>query len=296
MAVDGVDLVAVCDLNQEKAARCAEGLDVGIYKSYRAMLDREDLDIVSVCTPPETHACISCVAARTPGARAVYCEKPITMSVSMAERIVRTCEERGVLLMINHQRRFGPLHQEVARIIQEGELGRIQQVTCYYGDGIANAGSHLFDLLRFYFGEVGVIDGWWSPNASHRPGDPNVDGRLWLEGGIPIAIQACDCRAYAIFEIDILGTDGRLRVREGGRRAEIAKVISSPTFEGIQELSAPRDLPQSIPHAAPSRWIPRGIEHLLDCLETGTQPISSGRDGLAALKIIEALKSSARGE
>lgn len=290
--VEGVDLVAVCDLDQGKAERCAREFGVNAYSSYRTMLDHEDLDIVSICTPPGTHACISCAAARTLGVKAVYCEKPITISVSVAERIVRICEEQGVLLVINHQRRFGPLHQEIARIIQEKELGRIQQVTCYYARGVSNTGSHLFDLLRFYLGEITVSWGRYSPNLSHDPEDPNIDGWLRLSSGAPVSVQACASDAYSIFEIGILGTKGRLRITNSGRRAEIEHVGACATFTGIKELSAPL----SLPHAVPGHWIPRGIQHILNCLKTGEQPVSSGGDGLAALRIIEALAASAEGE
>jgi len=300
MAVDGVELVALCDNQEGLAQQYAERLGVPhAYTNHRAMLADLALDIVSVCTPLETHEEIVCDTSGQMSMKAIYCEKPMASSSSAAEHMIQACNANLTLLIINHQRRFGALHQEVARIIQSGELGRIQQVTCYYGGGVYESGSHLFDLLRFYLGEVRAVGARHSYSSSYKPGDPSIDG--WLEfvnlpWGIvtPVVIQACDCGAYAIFEIDILGTRGRLRVVEGGRRAEIAWATDSPTFTGIQELSAPQDLPQSIPHGMPSMWIPRGIEHMLNCLKTGGVPISSGRDGRAALRIIEALMVSAR--
>lgn len=302
MFVDSVELAALCDIREGLAQQYGKRLGVHyIYTGWPEMLAQGNLEIVSVCTPVDTHKMIVCNAARSPGVKAIYCEKPMASSSSAAERMIQVCEANGVLLIINHQRRFSPLHQEIAALIWEGELGRIQQATCYYGGGIYESGSHLFDLLRFYLGEVVGAGGHFSPSSSHRPGDPNIDG--WLQFVdrsrgyiIPVVIQACDSAFYNIFEINILGTRGRLRVFDSGRSAEISRVGPSPTFSGLQEMQGPKPLLLSIPHGAPSRWIPRGIEHLLDCLETGTQPISSGRDGLVALKIIEALESGARGE
>lgn len=290
-AVDGVDLVAVCDLDKEKAHACATMMDAWAYTNYRDMLSTHYLDIVSVCTPPETHEEIVCDVSGRMGMRAIYCEKPIATSVSAAERMVRACDEHDVLLMINHQRRFSLLHQEVARIVREGELGHIQQVTCYYGHGVSNSGSHLFDLLRFYFGEAEAAFGGPSQNSSHRPDDPNIDGWLWFEGNVSVTIQACDCE-YVIFEINVVGAKGRLRVIDSCRRAELERIETDSEFAGFKILSPPT----SLPYTTSINWMPRGVEHMLDCLKTDRPPISSGRDGLAALKIIEALKSSARGE
>lgn len=293
MAVDGVDLVAVCDRKLERAEQCAKDLGVKAYQDYYEMLGNENLDIVSICTPPNNHCQSLHGAVGNGSVKAIYCEKPISVGVYAAERMVQSCNAFSILLMVNHQRRFGPLHQEIARIIREGELGRIQQVTCYYGRGVSNSGSHLFDLLRFYLGDVKEVDGWWSPNSSHQSNDPNIDGWLWFEGNVPVAIQACDGEAYLSFEINIMGILGRIRILSAGRRGEIEYVIDHPDYPGFRELSMPQILSQSSPQA-PSQWIPRGVEHIIDCLETGRQPISSGEDGLAALRIIEALISSAR--
>ena len=294
VAVEGVNLVAICDRKRELVEQCAEDLGVCAYQNYHKMMEGKHLDIVSICTPPETHCEILHSVSGYNSVKAIYCEKPIAVNRAAAEYMIQVCNERNILLMINHQRRFSPLHQEIARIIREGELGRIQQVTCYYGGGVFDSGSHLFDLLRFYLGEVNVMRGHWSHNVSHRPGDPNIDGWLRLDDGTLVSIQACDASAYAIFEISILGTEGRLRVTDKGRRAALEHIEVCPTFTGIRELSEATFLPLSLPHATQDCWIPHGIWHMLDCLRMGKQSISSGEDGLAALKIIEALISSAR--
>jgi len=282
-------LVALCDLDISAASECAGGSDVHVYTDYREMLERERPDIVSVCTPPETHERIVCDVARAPGVGAIFCEKPIATMCSAAEHMIRVCAEQNVLLTINHQRRFSPFHQEIGHFVRrERGLGKIQQVVCYYAGGVANTGSHLFDLLRLYLGEVTRARGHASLNSSRRPGDPNVDGCLWF-GDVKVAVRACDPEAYAIFEVDILGTLGRLRVLSSGYRAELEMALPSQNFTGIKELGAAAR--PSLLRPEPNKWIYFGVRHIIECLDSDSvRPLSSGEDGLAALKIITMLK------
>jgi predicted dehydrogenase len=98
--------------------------------------------------------------------------------------MIGLCRERGVALQVDHQRRFDPFHQEVRRFIQEGGLGRVQQATFYYSAGIANTGSHLFDLLRFFFGDAAWVQAVRSQNPSPNPADPNIDGLVKFRSGL----------------------------------------------------------------------------------------------------------------
>src|SRR5262249_15574867 len=154
-------------------------------------------DAVSICTQSGTHAAIARDVVDA-GAKAVFCEKPMADSSTDAESIRELCERRGVVLLVNHKRRFSTFHQAVAKFLRSGGAGSIQPATVYYVSGIANTGSHLFDLLRLYFGDVA----WMETRLSHRRSpladDPNVDGTLWFEQGFPVSLQACDTAAYYI--------------------------------------------------------------------------------------------------
>ena len=103
------------------------------------MLREEALDILSICTWNSTHLEIAKEAVNS-GIKAVFCEKPIADSLRNADKMIRMCNERGVILQINHQRRFDSLHLGIRDFLQSGTLGRIQQVTFYYTAGIANTG------------------------------------------------------------------------------------------------------------------------------------------------------------
>lgn len=290
LRTDGVELVALCDMDGEKLDRYATKFGVGgRFTDYKEMLEKEELDVVSVCTLSPSHLEITRAAVEV-GVRGIFCEKPIAESLSAADEMIRLCAESGVALMIGHQRRFDPAHQRLARFASEGGLGCVQQGTCYYTAGVANTGTHLFDLLRFYLGGAAWVSGRFSPCPSANATDPNIDGWIGFAGGATVALQALNVAAYTIFEITLLGTKGRLRLGEHGYSAEFEEVRPSERYSGYYELF-PAALPTETKFT--QELLIGGVGHLIDCIKHGMKPISSGEDGRAALEIICALSQSA---
>lgn len=288
----GVDLVALADIDEKRLRHCADSFGVpGQYPGYAEMLGEEKLDVLSVCTWNDTHLEIVRAAVES-GVRGVFCEKPIADSLDAADEMIRLCAEWGVTLLINHQRRFDPMYQEVAALLKSGGLGRVQQATSYYTAGVANTGSHLFDLLRFYLGDALWVRGSYSRNPSPNEQDPNIDGWVGFHNGTVAALQALDSGAYMIFETTFLGTEGRLRLTSGDT-IEFEAVGESPRFAGYQEL-IPTGPP--VDSGGPHEFMLAGVAHLIDCVETGRPPACSGADGRAALEIVCALHESATSE
>lgn len=286
----GTELAAVCDLDETRAAGGAERFGVVAYTDHAEMFRVERPDIVSVCTPADSHLEVvrDAIAA---GVKAVFCEKPITGTLAEADEMIRVCAENGVVLVVDHQRRFNSLHQEVRKLIADGDLGRIQQVACYYTAGILNTGTHLIDLLRLLLGDVDWVTGRYSRPDDDGRDDPNVDGWVAFKNGTVACLQACDAAAYNIFEVAVLGERGRITLIDGGLDARFEEAVESARFGGYREL-----------RAASWPWYAEGsiefmldaVGHLVDCVENGAKPLCSGKDGRAALEGVLALKASAR--
>jgi predicted dehydrogenase len=292
-ATSGVELVAVSDLDQEKLKKCGKRWGItSLYQDYRKMLREQTLDVLSICTWNSTHLDIAKEAVSS-GVKAIFCEKPISDSLKNADEMIKVCDEKGVILQIDHQRRFDKFHQEVQDFLQGGNLGRIQQVTFYYTAGIANTGSHIFDLLRFFFGDVEWVQAVYSDNNSHNPNDPNIDGMVRFRNGAFCSIQACDVQEFLIFEMDCLGTKGRLNITHSGFDLEFYEVRESNLFSGHKEMfrSAP-----PINKDAPRGFMVSAVSHLVECLREGKKSMSSGQDGRAALELICAFHESARAD
>jgi len=130
------DLVAIFDKDLSKADAAASKWEVPIIGEQYWNMGELAIDIVSICTPPQTHlqVVIDMLACNTT-LKAIYLEKPISILLSDGIEIVERCKEHNVLLIINHQRRFG-------------------NPTFSFSRGLFNTGTHMVDLLRQYFGEV----------------------------------------------------------------------------------------------------------------------------------------------
>jgi predicted dehydrogenase len=289
--VPGIDLVAMADVDPAKLARYGEKFGVaGRYADHRAMLERERLDVLSICTWSDSHRAIL-EDAVSAGVRAVFCEKPLADDLAAGAAMIRRCAERGVLLMVNHRRRFDAYHRELGAFIRGGGLGRLQHVTCYYTSGVANTGTHLFDALRLYCGEITWVRARPSGNVSPNAEDPNLDGWLGLEGGALITVSACDVKAHYIFEITVLGTDGRLRISS----TSVEELAYEAALEALasSEYRELRPAPAPVDPDRPHEHMIDAVRHLVDCLDRKTRPYCTGDDGLKALEIICALRESA---
>jgi len=288
-----IELAAAADLDEERLQKCGQrwGLSA-IYSDYREMLREQELDILSICTWNSTHLDIVKESV-SGGVKAIFCEKPIADSLNHADEIIKLCAENGVVLQIDHQRRFDDTHREVRDFIHTGKLGAIQQVTFYYTAGIANTGSHVFDLLRFFFGDVDWVQAVYSQSPSPNPNDPNIDGLMRFKSGATCAVQACNVQEYLILELNCLGTNGRLNITSSGYSVEYYEVKESELFSGYKELF---HTTPPFPGDRPRTFMASAVSHLVKCLKNGSKPVSSGEDGRAALELICAFHESAEAD
>lgn len=291
--VEGVDLVAACDVDKNKLEKCGNRWQIPhLYQDLGEMLRNEALDILSVCTWNLTHLDIIREAVNH-GVKAIFCEKPIADSLASANEIIELCQKENVILQVDHQRRFDKFHQDVRAFLHDGRLGRIQQVGAYYTAGIANTCSHMFDLLRFFVGDVEWVRAVYSENKCPNENDPNIDGLMKFRNGALCSIQACDVSEFMVFEMDCIGTKGRLSITHSGFDAEFQEVRASEVYSSYKEIYR-----SEFPFGkdAPREYMLGAVNHLVECLEKGQKPICSGEDGKAALELICAFHESARND
>ena len=125
--VPGVEIIALCDIDFTRAEKVAEEFDVGhAYGDYCEMLEKHRFDIVSVATPPSTHA-EATIAALEAGAH-VLCEKPMAMNPAQAEAMIAAAQSAGKLLTIGQNFRCWEGSRRLKEMIDRGDLGHV-----YYG-------------------------------------------------------------------------------------------------------------------------------------------------------------------
>lgn len=118
------DLVAVCDLDRERAERVIGSRStVDVETSLEALLSRPDIDAVAVATPADTHCSIALAVLEA--GKHVLVEKPLASTRADAQRMVARAEELGLVLMCDHTYCYTPAVQHLRAQVQSGELGDI---------------------------------------------------------------------------------------------------------------------------------------------------------------------------
>jgi len=171
--VDGLDLVAVSDIDKERARAAGETLDVPWFANYHDMLAKADCDVVTICTPSGLHASQGIAAAKA--GKHVITEKPMAITLEQADSLVQACDTAGVKLFVVKQNRLNPSIQLLKRAVDKGRFGRIYLANTtvrwhrpqeYYdaaswrgtwefdGGAFMNQASHYVDLIQWLVGPV----------------------------------------------------------------------------------------------------------------------------------------------
>ena len=282
-----VKLVSFCDIEKNRLLKYGKKYQVTkLYTDFKEMFENEQLDCVSICTHTNSHLKIVEEAAKL-DIKGIFLEKPISDTLSHAAKIIKICEKKRIKLQVDHQRRFQPLYQNIKKIIRSQDLGRIQHVDAYYGAGITNTGSHLFDLIRYFFGNIKWIEGIYGPNPSNNPSDPNIDGKVYCKSGVICSLHSFDVSNYGILELDILSSKKRIRLNLAKSSAEYFKVAKKKGLV-YGELMHYRHIIQNKKDA-----IVLGVENLIRSIRKNIDPLCTGYDGYHSLEAIIAMIESA---
>jgi predicted dehydrogenase len=279
IACQHTELVAVCDTQSEKATACAQKWNVAhVYTDVLALLREHPLDIVSLCTPDETHADLVELVLNTPGIRAVIVEKPLALDERHARYLVQLAQQRGIILAVNYSRRYSKGHSIIREEILKNELGTLQTLSGFYTKGLFHNGTHWLDLSRWLVGEIKNVHGFNTTNVS-----------AWLnyENGVTGFLQGLDANAFSLFEMDIIGTQGRIKIIDSGHKVEYFTVSDSLYYSGYKTLNKVFDADNDMKDTLLNL-----VTDIVNCLNDGTQPICSGNDGLAAITVAAAIMQS----
>jgi predicted dehydrogenase len=226
-----------------------------------------------------------------------------------AMEMVEACESAGVVLAVNHTRRWESIYRHAKRLVDQGAIGSLESVVGSYPGKVFTMGTHLFDLMRYFGGEVEWVcgQGRVGTGGARVPGfagdgpppatvegktEPSLSGLLQFRSSVTGVIVSGRDRSNHIFELDLVGSRGRLRLSGDGGRMDLSRYEDSPRYSGYREL-APLPLEDPVPAQSENRFV-TAIKDLLACVQTEGTPTCSGRDGMAALEIAWGLCESVR--
>jgi len=232
-------------------------------------------DVISICSPTAHHA-TDLREILTAGPRLVFCEKPMTSGVTEAGDLVVDYRNAGILLAVNHTRRWDPEIAAFKMALQDGKWGSVRSVVGYYNKGIINNGSHMVDMLQYLLGplEVRAVG---SVQNDYSTDDPVVPALLATVDGIPVHLVTGAASDYALFEVQFVMERGVIAIEEGGFKWRERAVQDSPYFASYRIIGSGTQRPGRYGDA-----MLRAASNIHDAVTKSIGLASSGETALSA--------------
>lgn len=128
------DIVALCDVDQARSGKLNEKLCGGkatCFEDYRKLLERKDIQLVTISTPDHWHTKIAIDALRA--GKDIYCQKPLTLTIDEGKLLRKTVEETGRVFQVGTQQRSDQRFQTAVALARHGRIGKIQTVIIAIG-------------------------------------------------------------------------------------------------------------------------------------------------------------------
>ena len=296
---------AVCDMSEARLTHLAT-----LYPDIEGMTDPQQfingcgLDAVVIATPVQHH--YSLAKASLLAGKHTFIEKPMATSSEECEELIDIAERNGLVLMVDHTFLYSAPVRKIAEIVQAGDLGDIR----YINSRRLNLGlfqkdinvawdlaPHDISIILHILGEF--------PTAINCQGNAHVAPQVEDVTNISLSfphkrfatIQSSWLEPRKIREMTIVGTRRMIvyddvRTREKIRIYDV-RVERPPHYDTFAEFQYSYHYGDSyIPHIQHEEPLKLACQHFIDCIDTNSQPVTGGRQGLEMVRILEAASAS----
>jgi predicted dehydrogenase len=309
----------------ESARSAADQFDIpNAYDDWEQMLDSHELDLVGIATPTIYHAEMALKALQN-GAH-VLCEKPMAMNTAEAQQMLDRAEAQGKLHMMGHELRFNPTRKNLKSLLDQGAIGQIRFATVVnispsWGDPASRPfndwwsdeamgggrlganGSHQIDLMRWWLGDIGAINGDIRTMVPQRIGKNNGETftataddftqyQMEMESGAVVNMLLGGVARHSMGNhVQIFGSEGTILLSNDDEVLRIARAgedFETMTFD---------DPNAELPHVNKGIW----NVSFVALMQELTAAIREGRalnegatfvDGLETQKAMDAIRQS----
>lgn len=325
----GAKIVAIASRNRERADAVAKEFGIGyVADDWRELVAHNDVDLVSVVTPPSTHMEITLAALEQ--RKAVLCEKPMALNASEAARMVEKANAAGVLALIDHELRFLNSRRVMRGMLQSGAIGAVRHCNYVFrsdyrgiadrawdwwsdkkmgGGALGAIGSHVVDSFRWMLStEVNKVLGMLSTHIKERPEKAGggmravttddeakllfrfADGEHTQDATGAASISVVESGKYEN-RMEIYGTRGALMVEETG------ELWRSPTGAGVwRPVEVEQDhMARGMREGSWSRGFTGFAVAICDAMHAGRTVVkdaASFEDGYRIQLVLDALRES----
>jgi predicted dehydrogenase len=325
----GAKVVAIASRNRERANAVANEFGIEhVANDWQELVARNDIDLVSIVTPPSTHMEITLAALEQ--RKAVLCEKPMALNAEQSARMVEKANAAGVLALIDHELRFLNSRRTMRGMLQTGAIGMVRHCNYVFrsdyraladrawdwwsdekmGGGTLGAiGSHVIDSFRWMLDtEISKTLGMLSTHIKQRndksSGEPRAvttddeakllfqfaDGQLTQGATGSASLSVVESGKYEN-RLEIYGTKGALMVEETG------ELWRSPAGSGVwRPVQVDQDhMAQGMRESSWSRGFTAFAVAICDALRGGRKSVKDGatfEDGHRVQLVLDAIRAS----
>jgi UDP-N-acetylglucosamine 3-dehydrogenase len=284
--IENTNLVAICDVNPERAKAIANQYGVKAYTDSAEMLKDPEIQAVSVCTWSIKLAeeALKCLNA----GKHVLVEKPMATDTKQAQALIDTAKANGLHLTVGFLMRFIPGLQQIRQAVETKNIGELVSATAkrvtQWPERIGDVGVvkdtaiHDIDVMRFISGEDPVSVYAKMGSMRHRQFEDYAQIMLTYESGKTAFIESNWLTPYKIRALNVTGSEAIMRLDYNSQELWI---------ENAKESLQPR-----IPFEEPLK---AELKHFAECVTEKKTPMITGEDGYKALQIaLASMESSAK--
>lgn len=309
------NVVAVSDVDEERGRKVADEYGARYFKDYNELIECEDVEAVIVALPNYLH--YECCKAALNGQKHIFCEKPLTTKAEHSLDLVNRAQKSNIIFQVGYMKRFHPgfvalkelmpklgeLEFAQFRILVSGSRLSSANQTIWHnipessgGGIIVHSGSHHFDILRFYLGDVEKV---WAKVRYENSRDYYLNAILQMQNGVNATFQ--------IGRVDIDNIGPSFTHVRGGWDESVQLIgsngmvkLDNPTWQGYKAATVTQWVERN---AGPSHYYVDSNVQWIKEMQAFTTSIEEGKplgpsvvDGYMVDKIINRIYLSSKKE
>ena len=289
-----VQLTAVHDVDRERAERLARAHAAHIANSPSELIER--CDAVYITAPNTQH--VSLTLAALDAGKHVFCEKPLAINISDAESVFIKANRAQSGVQVGHNRRFAPVYATLKQLITEKHTPHSAHVKMnrgellnpvWTGDPAVTGGFlyetpiHMFDMMRFLFGEVESLHALGSKHEYREIDDFSVLLKFTNGFHATLATAADASWLFPFERVEVFCHHATFVTRE------MESMVCSTNLEGHFTEQSMQQLPRE------EKWgYVQEDRAFVDAIVNGTPPLVTALDGLMSVELVNAVYESVR--
>lgn len=303
-------LLAVADLIEARAQRAAHETGARPYTDYRRLLDRSDIDVVTICTPSGLHAGMAIEALQA--GKHVLVEKPMALNLADADAMIAAAAQAGRRLGVVLQNRYNPPMQDLRRAVDGGRLGRLLLGNAtvrwyrpqeYYEDGwhgtwamdggaLMNQSIHHIDALQWLMGDPVSVFAYTATLAHRIEAEDAGVATIRFAGGALGVVEGSTITYPENLEgsVAIFGQRGSVKVGGTALNRKVFWKIEGQLEHEKELLTREQIDPPSV-YGQSHRAV---IEDMIDAVVQDRKPRTNGGEARRSVALVLAIYESAR--